>query len=70
MLTAYGFLLVVWIVSFIIFAFAIALKSKGASVDALQALLGVGSLAICLLSLIGLILSVKQEKFTEVSMTK
>ena len=60
MIIAYAFLLVIWIVSFIIMA--IAFESEGAAADALHVLLCVGSLSICLLSLIGLILSAKTGK--------
>lgn len=60
MVIAYTLLLVIWIISFIIFV--ISLKSEGVSADVLQVFLGVGSGIICIIALIGLIISSKTGK--------
>lgn len=60
MVIAYTLLLVIWIISFIIFV--ISLKSEGVSADALQVFLAVGSGIICIIALIGLIISSKTGK--------
>lgn len=60
MLIPYCLLLVIWIASFILFV--IAIKSEGVAADVLQALLAVGSGIICIIALIGLIISSKTGK--------
>lgn len=60
MLIPYCLLLVIWIASFILFV--IAIKSDDCDSDVIRAVLAIGSAAIVVISLLGMILSAKTGK--------